>query len=304
MQKVIVIGGSGFIGQALTKKLRNHGLDVTSIGSQQADLTKAGSMKSFSEDYDTIFHLAAWTQAGDFCLYHKGEQWLINQQINTNVLSWWREMQPEAKLIAFGTSCSYEPGSRHVEDEYLIGQPISDLYTYAMTKRMLLIGMQAMSHQFGMRHLLVVPSTVYGPNYMVEGKQLHFIFDLIRKILAGKHNKEDVILWGDGQQRRELIFIDDFLSDLLQLVALAENEIVNIGAATDHSIQEFAELICENVGFNPDLIIYDEARYVGAKSKVLNCDKLKSIISNFHRTDLKTGLGKTVDWMQEQMKLN
>ena len=38
--------------------------------------------------YDQIIHLAAWTQAGDFCLYHPGEQWIINQQMNTNVLAW------------------------------------------------------------------------------------------------------------------------------------------------------------------------------------------------------------------------
>ena len=57
--------------------------------------------------FDQIYHLAAWTQAGDFCLYHAGEQWIINQQINTNVLWFWREHQPQAVLIAMGTGIAW-----------------------------------------------------------------------------------------------------------------------------------------------------------------------------------------------------
>ena len=49
--------------------------------------------------------------------------------------SWARRLQ--AKLIAMGTSCSYAPDRELVEENYLEGQPIDSLFTYAMTKRML-----------------------------------------------------------------------------------------------------------------------------------------------------------------------
>ena len=301
MKRVIVIGGTGFIGRALVKRLRRMSFHVVAVGSVDADLTEFGSLNKFDDDFDIVFHLAAWTQAGDFCLHHSGEQWLINQKINTTVLDWCLRTQRHAKIVAFGTSCAYAPGSRHIEDEYLTGNPIEDLYTYAMTKRMLYVGLKAMNKQFGTEYLVVVPSTVYGPNYYLHGKQLHFIFDLIRKILAYKHKQEPVKLWGDGYQRRELIYIDDFLDDMLTILPRVKNDILNIGADADHSIREFAAVICEVAGVDASTIQYDEDAYVGARSKILNCDKLKSLLPVLHRTDLESGIRHTVQWMEDAL---
>ena len=135
--------------------------------------------------FEQIYHLAAWTQAGDFCLHHPGEQWIINQQINTNALAWW-QAQPQAKLIAIGTSCVFAPEVEPVEENYFAGMPIESLFTYAMTKRMLYAGMMALAKQYDLKYLCAAPSTLYGPGYHTDGRQMHFIFDLIRKILAGK----------------------------------------------------------------------------------------------------------------------
>ena len=300
--KVIVTGASGFIGQTLCRKLVALGHDVTPLSSKDANLTQSGSLSRFNnEEYERIFHLAAWTQAGDFCLYHPGEQWLINQQINTTLLTWWQRHQPQAKLISFGTSCSYAATGTLAEDKYLLGEPIDDLYVYAMTKRMLLIGQQALNRQFGLSYMTVIPSTVYGPNYDTSGKQLHFIFDLIRKILDMKHNNNAVILWGDGRQRRELVFIDDFIRELIELDASLENDIVNIGAGEDYSIREFAQLICEIVKIDPEKVKYDTDRYVGAKSKKLDNTKLDKLLPNKVRTPLKEGLEITVTWMEKEL---
>ena len=41
--------------------------------------------------FDEIYHLAAWTQAGDFCLKYPADQWINNQIINTNILNWWKQ---------------------------------------------------------------------------------------------------------------------------------------------------------------------------------------------------------------------
>lgn len=298
--KLIVTGSSGFLGTALCAYLEQQGHAITRLTSANCDLRQADSLQAFSgEKYDLLIHLAAWTQAGDFCIRHPGEQWIINQQINTNVLAWWAAEQPQAKLVFMGTSCVYAPEGQLTEAEYMLGEPIDSLYTYAMTKRMLYQGARALNKQFGLRYLCAVPSTLYGPGYHTDGRQMHFIFDLIRKIIRGKEFGEPVVLWGDGHQRRELVLVDDFVRILWQLAQRFDNEIFNIGAGEEHSIRDFADSICQIVGYPAHQVQYDTSRYVGAKSKCLNIDKLRAVLPDVTMQPLGVGLEKTVSWFFE-----
>jgi GDP-L-fucose synthase len=295
--KILVTGASGFLGKALCRRLVDQGHELTQLNSKVADLTKPDSLAAFNNSkYDQIYHLAAWTQAGDFCLHHPGEQWIINQRINTNVLAWWQHDQPQAKLISMGTSCAYAPDDDLREENYLIGVPIDSLYTYAMTKRMLLVGSRALQKQYGLRHLTLVPSTLYGAGYHSDGRQMHFIFDLIRKILRGKRYGEPVVLWGDGHQKRELVYVEDFAQIATRLAESVDNDLINIGAGEEFSIREFALMICEIVGFDFQAIQFDTSRYVGARSKCLDVGKLKQIMPELTLTPLRNGLEKTVEW--------
>jgi GDP-L-fucose synthase len=295
--KVLVTGSSGFLGTTLCAYLDEQGCQLTRLTTANCNLRKADSLSAYSaEKYELIFHLAAWTQAGDFCLRHPGEQWIINQQINTNTLAWWAESQPQAKLVFMGTSCAYAPGSELREDEYMAGEPIDSLYTYAMTKRMLYQGARALNRQFGLRYLCAVPSTLYGGGYHTDGRQMHFIFDLIRKILRGKEFGEPVVLWGDGHQTREIVHVGDFVRILWELTQHYENDIFNVGAGKEYSIRKFAESICEVVGYPAEQVIYDAARYVGARSKCLNIAKARAALPNYELLPLSSGLRETIEW--------
>lgn len=297
----LVTGATGFLGTSLCSQLEKEGHEVVRLSSKSCDLARQESLLKFNDkSYDNIFHLAAWTQAGDFCLYHPGEQWIINQQINTNVLTWWKEHQPQAKIICMGTSCAYDPDMELVEENYLIGKPIESLFTYAMTKRMLYAGLLALNKQFGLKYLCLVPSTLYGPGYHTDGRQMHFIFDLIRKIMRGKIYGDPVTLWGDGYQRRELVYVEDFVRLMIKLNATSENDLINIGAGEEFTIRHFAELICKKVEYDFGKIQYDTSRYVGAKSKCLNTDKLKKLLPGLQLTSLEDGLGKTIDWFWDE----
>ncbi|MCH9610977.1 MAG: GDP-L-colitose synthase [Chlamydiales bacterium] len=292
--KILITGATGFMGRHLCSALKAH--EITEVNSKNCDLTLADSLEQFEQKFDRIYHLAAWTQAGDFCLYHPGEQWIVNQKINTNVLSWWQKHQPQAKLIAMGTSCSYACDAILTEETYLDGTPIDSLYTYAMTKRMLLVGLKALHKQFGLQYLYIVPSTLYGPNYHTDARQLHFIFDLIRKIIAGKYEGECVVLWGDGHQKRELIYIDDFIDALVHLSNSVSNQIVNVGSGQEHTIREFAKAICNYVDYPFEKIEFDLTKHVGAKSKVLKVDLLKQLHPEVQQTPLRFGLEQAVEW--------
>ncbi len=295
--KILVTGASGFLGAHLCQHLEQQGHTLTRLSSKNCDLTQAGSLERFQQLlYDQIYHLAAWTQAGDFALYHPGEQWIINQQINTQVLTWWHTHQPQAKMIAIGTSCSYAPERDLVEENYLDGRPIDSLFTYAMTKRMLYAGLLALHQQFNLAYLHVVPSTLYGPGYHTDGRQMHFIFDLIRKIMRGKLYGEPVILWGDGYQRRELVHVADFVETMTALAETHNNDLINIGAGEEFTIRQFAQIICDQVGYDFAAVQFDTARYVGARSKCLSIDKLRRLVPGYQPRSLTAGLAATIEW--------
>jgi GDP-L-fucose synthase len=292
--KALVTGATGFLGRHLVASLRRDGHGVTALSSKDADLTDGASLERFSEPFDVIWHLAGWTQAGDFCLRHPAEQWVINQRINTNVLDWWHRLQPQAKLVAIGTSCSYAPGESLVEERYLIGEPVPELYAYGMTKRMLLVGLRSMTAQYGHRWLYLVPSTLFGAGYHDPHKQRHFIFDVIDKILAAKREGTPVVLWGDGHQCRELVFVDDFVRAARLLVDTVDGEVVNVGSGEERSIRWYASQVSALVGYDANRIQYDTTRYVGVRSKQLSIGKLRGLLPGFQLTPLAAALEQTV----------
>jgi GDP-L-fucose synthase len=299
---IAITGATGFLGTALIAALdRQGGHALVGLSTRNCDLTDAVALRSYPHlRYDRIYHLAAWTRAGDFCLYHPGEQWIINQQINTNVLAWWRDCQPQARLIAIGTSCAYDEHLPLAEENYLSGQPIESLFTYAMTKRMLYAGLRALRAQFGLHYLHVVPSTLYGPGYPDDGRPMHFIFDLIRKILRARDHGDEAVLWGDGTQRRELVHVADFTRVLLALSDRVADETVNVGAGYDLTISGYARLICRLTGHDPARIRYDTSRYTGARSKLLVIDKLQQLLPGECESfiPLEEGLKQTIGWME------
>lgn len=302
--QILVTGASGFLGRHLCKALKQQGYQITEINSKTCDLTKEGSLHNFNHThYDYIFHLAVWIQAGDFPARYPGDIWIMNQKMNTNLLSWWKESQPQAKLIAMGTSCAYPAGTNLKESDYLSGVPHESLFAYAMTKRMLYAGLESLSKQFGLKYLCFAFSAIYGTDYYHKSKQCHFIIDLIRKIINAKEGDETARLWGDGYQQRELLYVEDLVSVILQLMSSQENQLINVSTGKEYTIRYFAEHICKIVGYDSSLIEYDPTKYVGARSKCLNNDLLKTLLPKLQFTPLEIGLKNTIEWYLDHQKV-
>ena len=245
--------------------------------------------------FDYIFHLAVDTKAGDYCLKHPGKQWIVNQTINTNMLNYWVEHQRQAKMICMGTSCSYTPDILMSEENYLLGEPEESLYTYAMTKRMLLVGLRSLEKEYGVNWLYFIPSTLYGPGFELDDN--HFIFDFIRNCYNAKNKNRDFVVWGDGNQRRELIYVDDAVDAMFVLLNY-NNTVFNLGSGQDNSINEFAEKVCKSYEYDYNLLKHDLTKYVGVKAKKIDTKKVIEHLGDetFLKTSLTDGIKKCVNY--------
>jgi GDP-L-fucose synthase len=302
----IITGNTGYLGRALQRSLEYQGWNIVGLNSTHGNLLDHGPEalamyinmhEDFvsTEEVDIIFHLAAVAKAGDWHLSHKGEVWEQNQKLNTSILEFWRLKCPQAKLIAMGTSCSYDPILPLKEENYLRGYPDEGLSTYAFTKRMLLVGLRSYSDQYGLKYNYLIPSTIYGPDF-AEGDS-HFIFDLIKKIYAGVTYGSPVELWGDGNQKRELIYITDVVRTLNEAIFL-ENSVLNVGFGQEYSIRTYANLISKYLHFDFEKIIFNKNKYVGVKSKLLDIAHTQSLIPSYREqlTGLIPGLEQTLTY--------
>jgi GDP-L-fucose synthase len=171
-----------------------------------------------------------------------------------------------------------------------------------MTKRMLYSGLVALSRQYGLDYLYLVPSTIYGPGYHTDGRDLHFIYDLARKIVRGKRFGEPIVLWGDGKQRRELVYIDDYIEWVLALSDTDGADIVNLGAGDDHEIRELAGCLCEIVGIPASALQFDETQFVGAQTKRLDTRRLEALLPDRVGTPIEIGLERMTAWVDEHLE--
>jgi GDP-L-fucose synthase len=250
--------------------------------------------------YDYIFHGAAMQGAGDFTLKHPAEQISSNSLIHINVMDFWKELQPQARMIGFGSTCSYPGGmDRLREEDYLTGKLHSSVQYYGLTKVLMQQAIEANKDQYGLKGTTLAFATLYGPMDDFDLSRAHVTSSLIRKFCdAKKSGKEEVEIWGDGTQLRELIYVEDQIVGLL-LAADYDGPILNMGSGIEISVKEMAEMIKMLSGYE-GRIVYNTNRFVGVLKKVLDISKARELygwgIGKYSFTPLEEGLRKTIKW--------
>lgn len=303
-KNILITGGTGFLGKNIVPILKSKGAFVKATGTDY-DLTDMNlAKKLFTEmDYDFIIHGAAFQGAGDFTIKYPADQFFKNNLIHTNTLECWKRYQKEARLIGIGSTCSY-PGNLPVlsETDYFTGKLHPSVETYGLTKCVMNGGIEAYKKQYKLKGTTVVFATLYGPYDEFDITRSHVVSALVQKFCDAVDKKlDEVEVWGDGTQTRELIYIDDQIEGLLMSLDY-DGELLNIGSGIETSVRDLAETICKLTNFD-GRIFYNTDRFVGVKRKVLNIDKAKreikwTIDNKMH--SLEDGLTKTIDFYKKE----
>lgn len=304
MKNVIVTGATGFIGGAVVREIRRRhpAAEVVAVGSAAVNLADKARLFDWLEQLhwafpcDHVIHLAALYKAGDWPVHHSATQFHVNMSINVNILEGWKRFFPQAKLTSILSYCMYPSVSHpHPESELWGHEPEDYLFAYAMTKKALLVGQRAYRREHGLVSTSVVLPTVYGPGDSFE-ENSHVVGALVGKFVrAARSGANAVEVWGNGEQEREFLLVDDAAEGIVLAAERSDAEALNLGAGEAHRVGDIANWISEAAGFQ-GRIEFNENRFVGVKKRLLDVTRARETLGWKAATSIRDGLKRTVEW--------
>jgi GDP-L-fucose synthase len=306
-KKVLITGGTGFLGSHLIENLtRTKGVSksqIVTVRSKDSDLRKWDSCVKAVQDADVVIHLAA--RVGGIGFNRRNPATLFYDNIIMGV-----QMMEAARLsgvqkfVQVGTVCSY-PKFTPVpfkEEDLWNGYPEETNAPYGVAKKALLVMAQAYRKQYGMNIIYLVPVNLYGPKDNFDLESSHVIPGLIRKFVdAVQNGKPEVVVWGTGAASREFLFVED----AAEAIAVATEKYdkpqpVNLGVGKEITIKKLVDLIAQLTGFKGK-IVWDTSKPDGQPRRVLDTSRARLEFGFEAKTDLETGLRKTIDWYKENL---
>jgi len=302
MDKILVTGGSGFIGSNLVPELkkRGHRVWVCDLQHQagpdyfRCDITQYRQLELIFKEhaFDYVYHLAAeygrWN-GEDF--YEN--LWLTNTIGTKNVIR--LQEQYKFRLVFFSSAEVYGDYDGKMSEDVMDNIPLKQMNDYAMSKwvgEMQVLNSQAM---FGTETVRVRPVNAYGPHEHYSpyrGVIPMFIYKAL-------HDEPYTVYRGHMR-------IFDYVEDTCRTFAnILDNfipgEVYNVGSREDweHDIKYVSDLILKTLGKDDSSIIYKEAEPFTTRVKHMDFSKIRRDLKHNPVVPLEEGIPKTVQWMKK-----
>ena len=315
-KNILVTGATGFIGVNLIRRLLS--LNISNIRATiyrnqpvifddrieyiKCDLLKMEDCRKIVDGMDYVFMCAANTSGAAVIastpLVHVTPNIIMNSQMLDASYSARVE-----KFIFISSNAAYPPsGNRYVkEDEMFNGDPYDTYFGVGWMKRYTEILCKLYSEKLKnpMKTVIVRPSNIYGPYDDFDFATSHVMAATIRKIIE-RHNPIEV--WGDGNDIRDLIYIDDFIDGLLLATEKMDDykyDPINIAYGKGYSIKEILQMILEIDGYNDAKIIYDSSKPSMIPIRLIDIEKAEELLGFRPKTDIRKGIKKTIDWYKK-----
>mgnify|MGYP003134348767 FL=1 len=299
-KKVLVTGGTGFLGKAVVDTLQSKGYnDIVAIGSS-VDLTCCEETLAYfaRRKPEVVIHLAATVGGIGANKENPGLFMYNNLVMGTNTIEASR-LNRVNKFVMVGTVCAY-PKFTPVpfkEDDIWNGYPEKTNAPYGIAKKSLMQLVQSYHEQYNFNGVNLIPVNMYGPHDNFDPAISHVIPALILKFYkAMKFNLEAVEVWGTGEASREFLHVYDCANAIsLALEKDVSPEPINIGTGGEIQIKYLAHTIAEVMGY--DGSIYFNSDYPdGQPRRQLDISRAKQRLGYEPQIDLLEGLETTIDW--------
>ena len=278
--KIFLAGHKGMVGSAILKKLKENGYkNIITRTREQLDLLNQNKTNKFLKRTNPKLVIIAAAKVGGIIanMNNKSKFLYENLQIQNNLIhgSFTAGIK---NLFLLGSSCIYPKFCKQpMKEEYLLTGSLEESNdAYALAK---IAGVKMCEHYskaYNLNYKSLMPPNLYGPNDNYNLKSSHFYPALIKKIHYAKNkNKKNLIIWGSGKPKRELMFVYDFADAVLYFMNVKIKEpFLNIGIGKDYPIKWFANFIMKKLKVKLK-IKYDKSKPDGMFRKCLNINRAK-----------------------------
>ncbi len=316
---VVVTGAGGFIGGHLVSDLSRRGhrhiraVDIKPVDAwhqlvpgadnRQLDLRHREACEEAAVDAREVYNLASDMGGMGFIETHKAEC-MLSVLINTHMLMAARDVRVERYFYS-SSACVYaaqrqtRPDVTPLKEEDAYPAMPEDGYGWEK-----LFGERMCRHfheDFGLDTRVARYHNVYGPHCTFDGGREKAPAALCRKVIeALRSGSRDIEVWGDGEQTRSFMYIDDCLFGTLTLMASDVREPLNIGSDELVTINQLLDIVEEIAGVKLRRR-YNLNAPRGVRGRSSDNTLVKQKLGWAPTTRLRDGMEKTYRWIYDQM---
>jgi GDP-L-fucose synthase len=294
--RIFVAGHRGMVGSALVRRLQAGGYaSVLTASRQELDLLDQRAVHDWlrANRPDYLFIAAAKVGGIQANNIYRAEFLYENLMIEANLIHG-AHLAGVQRLMFLGSSCIYPKlAPQPLKEESLLTGPLEPTNEpYAIAKIAGIKLCESYNRQYGRQYVSAMPTNLYGPNDNYDLQNSHVLPALIRKAHEAKaRGDRELVVWGTGTPLREFLYVDDLADACVHLMETgAEDVLVNVGVGEDVTIRKLAELVCEVVGFEGQLV-FDTSKPDGTPRKLMDVSLLASRGWRA-RTGLREGIAK------------
>lgn len=330
VRRILVTGGTGFLGQWITSQLRKTfdampEIDVITrdvrdadsktvilwpAGSSDADLRDATATRLLFDRVrpDVVIHAAATVGGIGANIAEPTAMFEDNMRMGMNVLAECVR-HPVRRLVMIGTTCSYPAGTPvpFHESKLFDGPPEATNLPYGTAKRALIELAGAYVKKYGLETVVAMPANLYGEGDTFDDQRSHVVAAMVKKFLAAKAAQAPVELWGTGKPTRDLLHVEDAARGIVTIAQAPMDRliaagggivpVINLGTGVEVSMAALADTI-GNLTNYCESVVWNGARPDGQARRALDTGRANAL-GWTPTVSLEAGLKRLIAWSRD-----